>query len=220
MLRIEKLKVGSLPPLSFAAGDGECLLIEGPSGSGKTRLLRAIADLDAVPGHVVLNGVERREMPAPEWRGKVRYAAAEPAWWTDTARPAFPVDAAAVPGRLPRLLLALGLNEAMLDRPLAMLSTGERQRLALARALVDDPPVLLLDEPVSALDLQSAALVAELLRFQMLAGRTLIVTAHDDNPVARLAQARLQLARTPGMARPQPQPQPPQRGVPLRGEDA
>ena len=67
MLRVEKLKVGGLPPLSFEVAKGECMSIEGPSGSGKTRLLRAIADLDDAPGYVFLEGVERREMPAP-WR--------------------------------------------------------------------------------------------------------------------------------------------------------
>lgn len=215
MLRIDKLKVAPLPPLSFSVSDGECLLIEGPSGSGKTRLLRAIADLDPAPGHAVLNGIERHEIPAPEWRRKVRYAAAEPAWWTDTARPAFTVQHAATAGRLQRLLLSLALNETVLDQPLATLSTGERQRLALARALIDEPAVLLLDEPVSALDLQSAALVAELLRFQMLAGRTLVITAHDDNPVTRLAHARLQLARTPGSARPPSNSE--QRGPHMKG---
>ena len=46
VLRVERLKVGALPPLSFELPAGECLAVEGPSGSGKTRLLRAIADLD------------------------------------------------------------------------------------------------------------------------------------------------------------------------------
>lgn len=203
MLRIDQLRTPPLPPLTFSVSDGECLLVEGPSGSGKTRLLRAIADLDPASGHVFLNGAERREMPAPQWRKRVRYASAEPAWWTDTAAEAFSAVSAGTPSatapeRTARLLTALGLSPAILERPLSALSTGERQRLALARALIDDPPVLLLDEPVAALDMQSAALVAELLRFQLLAGRSLIVAAHGDNPVSRLAATRLQLARPAG----------------------
>lgn len=195
MLRIDQLKTAPLPPLTFSVAEGECLAVEGPSGSGKTRLLRAIADLDPASGHVFLNGAERREMSGPEWRRRVRYCSAEPQWWTDTARQAFPAEKPVIE-RLPRLLLALGLAPALLERPLPGLSTGERQRLAIIRSLIDEPAVLLLDEPVAALDLQSAALVAELLRYQMLAGRTVIITAHGDSPVLRLAHTRLQLART------------------------
>jgi ABC-type iron transport system FetAB ATPase subunit len=194
LLRIDQLKTAPLPPLTFSVAEGECLAVEGPSGSGKTRLLRAIADLDPAGGHVFLNGAERREMSGPDWRKRVRFCSAEPQWWTDTARQAFPSDKTATE-RLPRLLLALGLATALLERPLSSLSTGERQRLAIIRSLIDEPAVLLLDEPVAALDLQSAALVAELLRFQMLAGRSVIITAHGDSPVLRLAHTRLQLAR-------------------------
>ncbi len=64
MLRVERLQVAGLPPLSFEVADGECLAIEGASGAGKTLLLRAIADLDPAAGDVVVDGEERREMPA------------------------------------------------------------------------------------------------------------------------------------------------------------
>src|SRR5262245_44408113 len=114
MLRIDYLKVGGLPPLSFEVAQGECLAIEGPSGSGKTRLLRAIADLDAAEGYVHLEGVERRELPGPEWRHRVRYASAEPAWWGTTVREHFPPGA-----KVERLLSALALEPALLDRPVA-----------------------------------------------------------------------------------------------------
>jgi len=201
LLRIDQLKAAPLPPLTFTVGDGECLIVEGPSGSGKTRLLRAIADLDPASGHVFLNGAERNEMTGPQWRRKVRYLSAEPQWWTQTPQSAFSAakEDKAAQDRIARLLTSLGLQPALLDKPVASLSTGERQRLALVRGIVDEPTVLLLDEPVSALDIPTAALVSELLRFQLLAGRTLIITAHNDNPVSRLGHARLQLAPIPGM---------------------
>lgn len=202
MLRVEHLRIGSLPPLSFAVTNGECLAIEGPSGSGKSRILRAIADLDPVDGQLFLDGSERREMAAPLWRRAVRYAAAEPGWWSDAARASFPQDAA-VQSRIARLLSALGLDIDVLDRPLALLSTGERQRLALVRALVDEPKILLLDEPTGALDVASTALVEELIRFQLLAGRSVLIASHDGGLIGRLAHARLQLAptgRTPAAA--------------------
>lgn len=194
MLRIENLRAGELPPLSFKLADGECLAVEGPSGAGKTRLLRAIADLDPAVGQVFLDGAERREMTGFAWRTLVRFVAAEAAWWSDTARAAFPV--ATPPDRLARLFDALGLQAGMLDRPLALTSTGERQRMALARALVDEPRVLLLDEPTAALDTGNAALVEELIRYQMLSGRLVILVSHDNGMIGRLATVRLELARS------------------------
>jgi ABC-type iron transport system FetAB ATPase subunit len=189
MLRIDYLQVPGLPALSFEVPARECLAVEGPSGSGKTRLLRAIADLDAALGYVYLEGEERRELPGPEWRRRVRYASAEPAWWGAIAREHFPVSA-----KLDRWLSALALEPAVLDRPIAELSTGERQRLGLVRAIADEPRVLLLDEPTSALDAQAAALAEELIKFQMLAGRIVILVSHDPAQIARLAHARLLLA--------------------------
>lgn len=200
VLRVEHLRIGSLPPLSFAVANGECLAVEGPSGSGKTRILRALADLDAAEGQVFLDGSERREMPAPAWRRAVRYAAAEPGWWSDTPRGSLPALPAAAP-RVARLLGALGLGEHMLDRPLAELSTGERQRIALVRALADEPAVLLLDEPTAALDVNATALVEELIRFQLLAGRSVLIASHDSGLLGRLAHARLELAPRAGVER-------------------
>lgn len=195
MLRVESLKVDPLPPLTFTVANGECLAVEGPSGSGKTRLLRAIADLDEATGHVFADGAERSEVRAPDWRRRVRYASAEPAWWTPTAREAFPSPTPESSARLERLLTAMAIKPAHLDAPLSELSTGERHRLALARALIDEPSVLLLDEPTSGLDAQSGALVEELIRFQLLAGRTVVLATHDQGQIDRLAHARLQLAK-------------------------
>lgn len=193
MLRVEHLRIGSLPPLSFAVSNGECLAIEGPSGSGKTRILRAIADLDAVEGQLFLDGTERREMAPQAWRRAVRYVAAEPGWWTDTARGTLPATPALLP-RVARLVAAVGLDEDKLDLPVSLLSTGERQRIALVRALADEPKVLLLDEPTAALDKSAVALVEELIRFQLLAGRSAMIASHDSALIGRLAHARLQLA--------------------------
>lgn len=194
MLRVEHLRLGALPPLNFEVPDGQCLSIKGPSGSGKTRLLRQIADLDPVSGHLFLDGAERSEMPADTWRHLVRYVAAEPGWWTPTPRGAFP-PVSLETGRLERLLGNVGLAPLHLDRDLAHLSTGERQRLALVRALVDEPKVLLLDEPTSALDSESAALVEALIQFQLFSGRSIVLVSHDAGLVARQANTHLVLPR-------------------------
>ncbi len=189
MLKIDYLTVPGLPPVSFDVAVHECLAVEGPSGSGKTRLLRAIADLDAADGFVFLEGVERRELPGPEWRRRVRYASAEHAWWGSSVAEHFPPSA-----KLDRMLSALGLAADVLGRQVAELSTGERQRLGLARAVADNPSVLLLDEPTSALDPVSAALAEELIRFQLLAGRIVVLVSHDVVQIERLAHRRLKLA--------------------------
>jgi ATPase subunit of ABC transporter with duplicated ATPase domains len=93
------------------------------------------------------------------------------------------------------MMAALNLDPRLLDAPLALLSTGERQRFALIRALVDEPRVLLLDEPTAALDPANAALVEEMIRYQLLAGKSVLIASHDRGLLARLAHQRLQLAR-------------------------
>ncbi len=181
-----------MAPLSFEVGRGECLAVTGPSGSGKSRLLRAIADLDPAEGLVFLDGAEQSEMPATEWRTYVRYLAAEPAWWTDTFAEGMPDDAA-IETRVMRMVTALGLQPDDLHRPLAELSTGERQRLALVRALADDPQVLLLDEPTNGLDSGTAALVEEMIQYRMLSGNIVVLVSHDAHLLKRLATAHIAL---------------------------
>lgn len=188
-----------MPPLSFEVAGGECLAVEGASGSGKTRLLRAIADLDPVEGLVFLDGAERAEVPAPQWRRMVRYVAAEPGWWSDTPRAAFApglVDG----GRLDRQLDHVGLTRAHLDMDIAVLSTGERSRLAFVRALQGDPKVLLLDEPTAALDPGSAALIEEQIKFQLYGGRIVLLATHDAGLSQRLSHTRLVLPKPRAVA--------------------
>ena len=69
---------------------GECIAVTGPSGSGKSLFLRMIADLDPSEGEVFLDGAERRSLPAPAWRRRVVYIAAEPGWWSETLADALP----------------------------------------------------------------------------------------------------------------------------------
>jgi ABC-type multidrug transport system ATPase subunit len=186
VLRLQDVKVYGLEAVSFEAADGECLAVQGPSGSGKTVLLRAIADLDPAEGSIALDDRDRRIMTGPAWRSRVRFAAAEPGWWEETPRPHFR-DARAIGG----LLEALGLAEKTLDRPISRLSTGERQRLALIRALEDSPDVLLLDEPTGALDAKATARAEKLLKAQLKAGRTILLVSHDPQQVKRMADRKL-----------------------------
>lgn len=199
-LTIENLRRPGLEPVSLSLAGGECITVSGPSGGGKTLLLRAIADLDPSEGDVHLDGVSRREIPAPRWRQTVRYVAAEPGWWADTVAAHFqaPDEARDRIGRL-------GLAASLIDAPVARLSTGERQRLALIRALERDPKILLLDEPTAALDAANTGRVAALLEEAVQAGLGLMVVAHDAALTARLGQRHFHMAD--GRLRPAQSPQ-------------
>lgn len=188
MLRVENLKIRGLPLISLELAKGECVVIQGASGTGKSLLLRAIADLDPAEGYVFLDGAERREMPAPEWRRQLRYVASESGWWKETPRAHFSLSK-----RTRRWIESLGLRDELMDRSISRLSTGERQRFSLVRAISDDPKYLLLDEPTSALDSQTAALVEELIRFQVLSDKGVMIVTHDEEQAKRLADRRYTL---------------------------
>ncbi len=176
VLEICDLVVGDLPPLSLCLHVGEIVTLRGPSGIGKSRLLRAIADLQAASsGNVMLRGTAMTTMPAPKWRDRVRYLAAEPGWWAQTARAHFR-EPSAVQTRLSSLML----DESLMDRPIAELSTGERQRLALLRGMEGAPAVLLLDEPTSALDPESTKAVQDMLRQYAGRGGAILLVTHNE----------------------------------------
>lgn len=186
MLVVDTLSRPNLQPVSFTLTAGECVVVRGPSGSGKSLLLRALADLDPSDGRVSLDGVERSAMPAPRWRRLVGYLPAEPGWWGERTVDHFLDWTAQVP-----LARRLGLADSIGDAPVARLSTGERQRLALLRALERDPRVLLLDEPTAALDPTATASVEALLAERRVAGLALLWVSHDPAQAARIARRAL-----------------------------
>ncbi len=173
-------------PFDLALAPGACLAVTGPSGAGKSLMLRMIADLDPNEGEAALDGVSRSAMPAPAWRRQVVYASAEGSWWEDRVGAHFAGNPVAE-------AQALGLPPDVFGRAVALCSTGERQRLALLRALALDPPVLLLDEPTGALDPASVAAAETLLRARMAGGTTLVLVTHDPMQAARLGTARGEL---------------------------
>lgn len=146
VLSVTDFQVEPLDPLTIEIGAGECLALTAPSGAGKTRLLRAIADLDPHEGEASLDGRACASMPAPEWRRRVGYLPSEPRWWCATVGEHFASAA--------RTALAerLGFPDDVGTWPVERLSSGETQRLALARLLEREPLALLLDEPTAHLD--------------------------------------------------------------------
>ncbi len=190
VLTLLDLSRPGVEPVSLEVCAGEAVALLGPSGSGKSLLLRAIADLDQSEGEVRLRGSERNRMSGPEWRRKVTYLAAEPGWWESYVASHFP-DLDRARERMPDL----GLSPDMLERPIAELSTGERQRLALLRVLCQDPDVMLLDEPTGNLDQASVHHVEDVLRKRVGEGTAILFATHDEDLASRLADRVVRVAQ-------------------------
>lgn len=188
MLELIELGTDLVGPVSLRVGPGECVAIHGPSGSGKTQLLRAIADLDPHRGEMRLDGEPATHIPAPRWRRKVQLLPADPRWWAPGVEAHFSqLD--------PQAAAALGLPEDVADWHVERLSSGERQRLALLRALDREPRVLLLDEPTANLDPDSAARVEALVRrYREGRGAAVIWVTHDVAQRGRVARRHYRLA--------------------------
>jgi ABC-type iron transport system FetAB ATPase subunit len=176
-------------PFDMAVTAGACVAITGASGSGKSLFLRMVADLDPNEGEVLVDGQVRSAMPAPAWRRLVTYVPAESGWWEEAVAAHF-TDLPAARGMAERL----GLKPELLDGMVLRLSTGEKQRLALARSLLVNAPVLLLDEPTGALDGDSQAKVEAVLRERLAGGTTVLMVTHDVAQAARLGGRHMVMA--------------------------
>ena len=188
-LEVRELRYLRGGPLSLSVEPAECVSLMGASGSGKTLLLRALVDLDEHEGDVSLDGARCSDVAAPAWRRRVGMLPAESAWWAETVAPHFPktYDGAKLEG--------VGLDASILDAAVERLSTGERQRLALARVLANEPEALLLDEPTASLDSanieRAEALIAA---YRTETSAAVLWVSHDREQAARVASrhARLQ----------------------------
>lgn len=178
-------------PFDLTVAGGTCVAITGPSGSGKSLLLRMIADLDPNVGEVWLDKQPRATMSGPEWRRQATYVAAESGWWSDQVSDHFPANAM---DAVESLAKGLGIRDALMHAPVAQLSTGEKQRLALMNALLQRPKLLLLDEPTAALDEASVGLAEQLLQAFLVNGGTVILVTHDPRQAQRLGTRHFRMA--------------------------
>jgi putative ABC transport system ATP-binding protein len=188
-LTLERLVTRHVGPIDLRIEAGECVCLRGTSGSGKSLLLRAIADLDAHDGAARLDARACASMPAPTWRSQVMLIPAESPWWTPRIGDHF-----AEPCE-PAWLDRLALPRDALDWQVARCSTGERQRLALLRALARRPATLLLDEPTGNLDVDGTARVEALIAdYRREQSAPVLWISHDPAQAARVAGRRFLLA--------------------------
>ena len=198
-VRLEDLRrlygaVHALDGLTLTLTPGELVALLGPSGCGKTTALRILAGLDEpTSGRVVVGGKDLTSVPANKRdMGMVFQAYSLFPHMTSAANVEFGLKLRGVdPGRrrtrAVEMLDLVGLSEHA-DRYASQLSGGQQQRVALARALAFEPSVLLLDEPLSALDAKvRAQLRDEIRRVQLEVGTTTLFVTHDQEEALAMA---------------------------------
>ncbi|MEM3700914.1 MAG: ABC transporter ATP-binding protein [Candidatus Bathyarchaeia archaeon] len=199
---IGDLKVEALKNVNLKVKDGEFTVISGPSGSGKTTLLNIIGGIDKpTNGKIVVFGknlgVKDEDFLANFRNRKVGFVFQSYnliSTLTVAENIAFPMEWARKPEehirkRVEELLNIVGLQHRAEHFP-SQLSGGEQQRVAFARALANDPPLVLADEPTGNLDLKTSLKIVEILQKLKESGKTIIVATHDEC-ILKLADQRL-----------------------------
>ncbi|MGD0926309.1 MAG: ABC transporter ATP-binding protein [Streptosporangiaceae bacterium] len=182
-----------LRDVSLAVEPGQTMVLAGATGAGKTTLLQLVPRLaDATQGAVLLDGTDVRRLPLPVLRARVGCAFEDPTLFSASVREnvaygAPDADDAAVEAALAMAQagfvhdLPWGLDTRIGEQGMA-LSGGQRQRVALARAILARPSLLIMDDPLSALDVHTEAKVTHALR-GLLAETTALVVAHRPSTV-------------------------------------
>ncbi|MBF8192630.1 ATP-binding cassette domain-containing protein [Nonomuraea sp. K274] len=182
--------------LSLEAPTGEITVLVGPSGCGKTTSLRMINRMiDASEGQILLDGVPVQGIDPPTLRRGIGYVIQQAGLFPhrkivdNIATVPFLLgwDKKKARARAMELLERVGLDPAMAGRYPFQLSGGQQQRVGVARALAADPPVLLMDEPFSAVDpVVRTSLQDELLRLQAELNKTIVFVTHDIDEAIKL----------------------------------
>jgi len=182
-LQVKQLAVLHIGPIDLNINSKECVCLSGPSGAGKSLLLRAMVDLIPHEGDILLGGEACSQTRPCQWRRWVGLLPAESQWWYERVGDHF---RQAVPGSW---LEQLGFTHEVMDWSVSRCSTGEKQRLALLRLLLNEPRALLLDEPTASLDVQSSQGVEQLIKtYQQQHQAPVLWVSHDPRQIERVAQ--------------------------------
>jgi osmoprotectant transport system ATP-binding protein len=189
--------VAAVGSLSLDVEEGHLVALVGPSGCGKTTTLKMINRLiEPTGGSIDVLGDDQRSLPAHELRRRIGYVIQQIGLFPHrTIRRNIGVvpellgwDKRRIAARTDELVDLVGLDRTMLDRYPAELSGGQQQRVGVARALAADPPILLMDEPYSAVDpIVRERLQGELLMLQSKVRKTIVLVTHDVDEAIRLA---------------------------------
>ncbi|MCX9084490.1 MAG: ATP-binding cassette domain-containing protein [Candidatus Methanoperedens sp.] len=192
-----KVKTSILSGLDLRIKTGELITIMGASGSGKTTLIRLInrlSELDS--GIIMLNGNDIKNLVPMELRRKIGMVFQVPVVFKGSVRNnlAFGIKLWGGNTVIETLSRDAGIPENLLDADAGQLSIGEKQRVCIARALANQPEILLLDEPTSSLDALSAQKIEKLLLgLQKERDLTIIWVTHEKEQVERIGGRRLVL---------------------------
>ena len=190
-------KTVALEGASFDLAAGRVLAVIGPNGAGKTTLIKCLLGLVKFEGRVLVEGVDVAR-DGRRARSRIGYLAQNPAFHPDltVAETAlFYADLKGVAGSRARAAVeSAGLAEHA-EKRVGDLSGGMRQRLALALALLADPPVLVLDEPVAGLDISARLELRRLVQDQRAQGKAVLLSTHWLEDVPYIADEALVLER-------------------------